>query len=326
MIRKLLVIVDEIVAEPGAGGTEPVRRAAAAAVVANPWAGRGRVDDLQPEVARLAPEVAVALTERLAAALGGAGAIEAFGKAALVGTDGEIEHGAALIHTPWFGDVVRQALDGTSIIVFSDARGPGRDVARRPGLAQDRRRHPLPLPDRGGARARRAAARRAGAGMRRRHRRPAARADRRPHHRHRNRPPGGPPPVKLRKLVTVVEETRTEGGRRVDPVHRVAIVLAVIENPWAGQGFVDDLAPLIDEVAPELGELLAGRTVDALGAPPEAYGKAGIVGSRRRARACLGPDPHAQVRELLPHRRAAPPRCCRRSRRWRRPAPRSTSH
>jgi len=49
---------------------------------------------------------------------------EAFGKAALVGTDGEIEHGAALIHTPWFGDVVRQALDGTSIIVFSDARGP----------------------------------------------------------------------------------------------------------------------------------------------------------------------------------------------------------
>ena len=56
--------------------------------------------------------------------MGGAGAIEAFGKAALVGTDGEIEHGAALIHTPWFGDVVRQALDGTSIIVFSDARGP----------------------------------------------------------------------------------------------------------------------------------------------------------------------------------------------------------
>jgi hypothetical protein len=124
VIRKLLTVVDEIVAEPGAGATEPVRRAAAAAVIANPWAGRGRVEDLQPEVERVAPEVAVALTDRLAAALGGADLIEAFGKAALVGTDGEIEHGAALIHTPWFGDVVRQALDGTSIIVFSDARGP----------------------------------------------------------------------------------------------------------------------------------------------------------------------------------------------------------
>ena len=80
--------------------------------------------------------------------LGGAEVIEAFGKAAIVGTDGEIEHGAALIHTPWFGDVVRQALDGTSIIVFSDTRGPGRHRARRARLAQDRRRHSLALPDR----------------------------------------------------------------------------------------------------------------------------------------------------------------------------------
>ena len=124
MIRRLVTLVEEIDAEPGAGPNETVRRAAAAAVIANPWAGRGRVDDLQAEVERIAPPVAVALTDRLRDALGGAGAIEAFGKAAIVGTDGEIEHGAALIHTPWFGDVVRQALDGTSIIVFSDTRGP----------------------------------------------------------------------------------------------------------------------------------------------------------------------------------------------------------
>ena len=68
------------------------------------------------------------------------------------------------------------------------------------------------------------------------------------------------------------------GRRGVDPVHRVAIVLAVIENPWAGRGFVDDLAPLIDEVAPELGALLAPRCVEALGVPAEAYGKAAVVG------------------------------------------------
>lgn len=124
MIRKLVSVVEEVSAEPGAGPNEPVRRAAAAAVIANPWSGLGRIDDLGAEVERIAPVVAVALTDRLAEVLGGAAQIEAFGKAAIVGTDGEIEHGAALIHTPWFGDVVRQALDGTSIIVFSDTRGP----------------------------------------------------------------------------------------------------------------------------------------------------------------------------------------------------------
>lgn len=85
--------------------------------------------------------------------------------------------------------------------------------------------------------------------------------------------------MRLRKLVTTVEETRREGGRDVDPVHRVAVVLAVIENPWRDRGFVADLGPLIDEVAPELGALLAPRCVAALGAPVEAYGKAAVVGT-----------------------------------------------
>ena len=84
--------------------------------------------------------------------------------------------------------------------------------------------------------------------------------------------------MKLRKIVTIVEETLLEGGEPVDPVHRVAVVYAVIENPWAGRGFVRDLGPLIDEIAPELGSLLAPRTCAALGCPVEAYGKAGIVG------------------------------------------------
>jgi hypothetical protein len=82
----------------------------------------------------------------------------------------------------------------------------------------------------------------------------------------------------VRKVVTVVEETLAEGGRAVEPVHRVAIVLAVIRNPWAGQGFVEDLAPGIDAVASDLGALLAPRTVAALGGPVEAYGKAAVVG------------------------------------------------
>lgn len=81
-----------------------------------------------------------------------------------------------------------------------------------------------------------------------------------------------------RKIVTIVEETLTEGGRPVDPEARVAIVAAVIRNPWAGQGFVEDLADGIRSTASDLGALLAPRVVEALGAPIEAYGKAAIVG------------------------------------------------
>jgi hypothetical protein len=84
--------------------------------------------------------------------------------------------------------------------------------------------------------------------------------------------------MKIRKLVTTVEETLAEGGRPLDaPIH-VAFVGAVIANPWAGQGFVEDLGPLIDEVAPQLGELLTARLVAAVPGPIEAYGKAGIAG------------------------------------------------
>jgi hypothetical protein len=84
--------------------------------------------------------------------------------------------------------------------------------------------------------------------------------------------------MNVRKIVTNVEETHTEGGSRVDPPARSAVVVAVVQNPWAGEGFVTDLTPKIDEVAPELGALLAPRVAEALGAPIEAYGKAAIVG------------------------------------------------
>ncbi|MET9792313.1 amino acid synthesis family protein [Streptomyces canus] len=84
--------------------------------------------------------------------------------------------------------------------------------------------------------------------------------------------------MNVRKIVTVVEEIRTEGGRAVDRPARVAVVAAVIENPWAGQGFVEDLNPGIDANASDLGALLAPAVLDALDAPAEAYGKAAIVG------------------------------------------------
>ncbi|WP_033321612.1 amino acid synthesis family protein [Streptomyces yerevanensis] len=84
--------------------------------------------------------------------------------------------------------------------------------------------------------------------------------------------------MNVRKIVTVVEEIHTEGGREVSRPARVAVVAAVIENPWAGQGFVEDLTPGIDANASDLGALLAPAVLDALESPAEAYGKAAIVG------------------------------------------------
>ena len=84
--------------------------------------------------------------------------------------------------------------------------------------------------------------------------------------------------MNIRKSVVIIEEIHAEGGREVAPAARVAIAVAVIANPWSGQGFVEDLGPGIAAVAPELGTFLATRVVDALGVPAEAYGKAAIVG------------------------------------------------
>ena len=85
--------------------------------------------------------------------------------------------------------------------------------------------------------------------------------------------------MNVRKIVTFIEEIHTEGGRAVGPArpHR-GRRWPCIENPWAGQGFVDDLAAGHRRHASDLGELLAPRVLEALGAPAEAYGKAAIVG------------------------------------------------
>jgi hypothetical protein len=109
--------------------------------------------------------------------------------------------------------------------------------------------------------------------------------------------------AKIRKIVTIVEETRFEMGRAVEPPTRRAAAVAVIENPFAGR-YVEDLAPLI-EIGEELGELLAGRAVATLGIEgprAESYGKAAAVGENgelEHAAAILHPKLGAPVRKVL---------------------------
>jgi hypothetical protein len=121
-IRKIVYAQEEVLLENGSMPPVPALKATAAAVVANPWLGTGPDTDLSDEAARIAPHIARLLTDRLLAGLGGAERIEAFGKAAIVGTAGEIEHAGALIHTPYFGNLVREFLEGSSIICFADDR------------------------------------------------------------------------------------------------------------------------------------------------------------------------------------------------------------
>ncbi|MGB3176442.1 MAG: amino acid synthesis family protein [Albidovulum sp.] len=85
--------------------------------------------------------------------------------------------------------------------------------------------------------------------------------------------------AKIRKIVTVIEETRSEMGRDINPPTRRAAAIAVIENPFAGR-YVEDLEPLM-RIGEELGALLGEACIKALGIAPEAaqsYGKAALVG------------------------------------------------
>jgi hypothetical protein len=109
--------------------------------------------------------------------------------------------------------------------------------------------------------------------------------------------------AKIRKIVTLVEETLTEMGQTISPPTRRAAAIAVIENPFAGR-YVKDLSELID-VGEELGQLLTERAVAALGIDgPQAqsYGKAAAVGENgelEHAAAILHPKLGAPARKVL---------------------------
>lgn len=123
-LRKTLLNVETTFIEGGRGAAVPLRLIAALAVVRNPWAGRGFVEDLQPEIREIAPVLGELLTRMIIETVGSGDAVEAYGKAAVVGLDGEIEHASALIHTLRFGNHYREAVGAKSYLAFSNTRGP----------------------------------------------------------------------------------------------------------------------------------------------------------------------------------------------------------
>ena len=127
-IRKITVFIEETLSEMGQIISPPTRKAAAVAVIANPFAGRS-VEDLAPLI-DIGAELGGLLGSKCVEALGISPAqAESYGKAALVGEDGELEHAAALLH-PSLGKPLREAVEkGAALVPSSKKRGgPGRPL------------------------------------------------------------------------------------------------------------------------------------------------------------------------------------------------------
>jgi hypothetical protein len=124
IIRKTLLHVENTLIEGGREAARPLTLIAAMAVVKNPWAGRGFVEDLKPEIHTVAPVLGELLTGMILKAAGSGEAVEAYGKSAVVGLDGEVEHASALIHTLRFGNHYRTAVGAKSYLAFCNTRGP----------------------------------------------------------------------------------------------------------------------------------------------------------------------------------------------------------
>jgi len=121
-IRKLVVQVDETRKEMGQTIEPPTRRAVAIAVIENPYAGR--YSENLDELISIGEELGALLGQKAVAALGIApGQAQSYGKAAIVGESGELEHAAAILH-PKLGAPLRTAVEkGAALVPSAKKRG-----------------------------------------------------------------------------------------------------------------------------------------------------------------------------------------------------------
>ncbi len=127
-VRKYVTIVEETVMEGGRKVDPPTRKAAAIAVIKNPFAGK-YVEDLSPLI-DIGEELGGILGKRAVEALKiPPKNAESYGKAAIVGVDGELEHAAAILH-PKLGGPLREAVGGGKAIIPSAKKmgGPGTEI------------------------------------------------------------------------------------------------------------------------------------------------------------------------------------------------------
>lgn len=141
-VRSITVTLHEVHQEAGASVDPPTRKVVAAAAIANPLAGRALVADLA-DLEQIGSQVAGLLVQRALQVLASAGVspeqVRGYGKGAIVGTDGELEHSAAILH-PRFGAPVRAAIGGGADIIPGTKKvaGPGAAITMPIGNKDDR--------------------------------------------------------------------------------------------------------------------------------------------------------------------------------------------
>ncbi|MCS2611123.1 amino acid synthesis family protein [Halomonas dongshanensis] len=127
-VRKIVTYRETTFIEGGKEGEKPVTMVGVAAVMTNPWYGRGFIDDLAPEIRSGCSELGERLVGIILDEIDG-DTIEAYGKAAVIGAEGEIEHASAIIHTLRFGNHYRDAVGAKSYLSFTNKRGaPGTSI------------------------------------------------------------------------------------------------------------------------------------------------------------------------------------------------------
>jgi hypothetical protein len=120
-IRKIVFVQERVLADADAPAAEPVTRVAGIAVLQNPYAGRGHCADLS-RLFDTGKALGEQIMPQVVKLLGGAPT--SYGKAAIVGVNGDVEHGAALMH-PKLGAPMRVALGGGEAIICSNVKVAG---------------------------------------------------------------------------------------------------------------------------------------------------------------------------------------------------------
>ncbi len=126
-IRKTLLHVEKTLVEGNKVAKKPLILIAAVAVIKNPWVDLKNpnefIDDLKPGILDVAPGLGEILTSIIIKEAGSGDAVEGYGKSAVVGLKGEIEHASGIIHTLRFGNFYREAVGAKSYLSFCNTRG-----------------------------------------------------------------------------------------------------------------------------------------------------------------------------------------------------------
>ena len=136
-VRKVVTTIEELRIEGGKPVAVPITMVGVAYVIKNPWAGQGFVENLRPEITAGCSELGEQMVAKVLAHFPSGDAIEAYGKAAVIGLDGEIEHASGIIHTLRFGNHYRDAVNAKSFLSFTNKRGPAGTSIQIPMMHKD---------------------------------------------------------------------------------------------------------------------------------------------------------------------------------------------